>query len=269
MSRYQQQRNQARTRSLRLMSTGRLYRAAGATGPQAEAAVPALDESRQRPRLTTAPADPDLSITSAAQMAPEGPRVHQEVPAEQNSPDAPAHPADVAAEVPAPEVATTPDEPRSALTPDYAHLFEHATPQEELHTPAATPAETQPREDNSGLRWVHVSFILITVALVLGAATVRFTGEFGLPAGGPFFLVVVLTALFTRFQDRWAPAVMAPIAWLAAVLGPGQFTISHTKSPLLDQALLIFQGLSDNALWVLGSVLAGAGVAIARNRRGS
>jgi hypothetical protein len=128
MSRHQQQRNQAQTRSLRLMSTGRLYRAAGATGPQAEAAVPALDESRQRPRMTTAPVDPDLSITGAAHTAPDGPRVHQEVPAEQLSPDAPAHPAEVAAEVPAPEISTAPDEQHSALTPDYAHLFEQAIP---------------------------------------------------------------------------------------------------------------------------------------------
>jgi hypothetical protein len=267
MSRYRRQRNRAQTRSLRCMSTGRLYRAAGATGPQAEAAVPALDESRQRPRMTTAPADPDLSITSAAQMAPEGPRVHQEVPPEPIIRETPAHSTEVVAGVP--EISPTPNEQHSALTPDYAHLFEQATPLEEMHTPATTPAETAPSDNRSGLRWGHVSFILITVALVLGSATVRFTGEFGLPAGGPFFLVVVLTALFTRFQDRWAPAVMAPIAWLAAVLGPGQFTISHTKSPLLDQALLIFQGLSDNSLWVLGSVLAGAGVAFARNRRGS
>jgi hypothetical protein len=226
--------------------------------------VPALDESRQRPRLTTTPADPDLSITSAAQMAPEGPRVHQEVP-DGHSPEA----LPSGSEVPAPETPGARDEQRTALTPDYAHLFEHDTPPAERIEPATAPASEASHDTSGGLRWGHVSFILISVALVLGAATVIFTGEFGLPAGGPFFLVVVLTALFTRFQDRWAPAVMAPIAWLAAVLGPGQFTITHTRSPLLDQALLIFQGLSDNALWVLGSVLAGAGVAVARNRRGS
>jgi hypothetical protein len=256
------------------MSTGRLYRAVGATGPQAEGALPALDETRQRPRLRTAPADQDLSISGAAKTAPEGPRVHRDDGAhvEPIIEGAPSEPFDAG---PSPDTsATAIDEHHRqppVLTPDYAHLFGQVEP---TPTPPSPSAETQavgdePVGPDGGLRWNHVSFILITVALVLGAASVRFTGEFGLSAGGPFFLVVVLTALFTRFQDRWAPAVMAPIAWLAAVLGPGQFTISHTKSPLLDQALLIFQGLSDNALWVLGSVMAGAGVAVARNRRGS
>lgn len=239
--------------------SGRLYKAVGAAGVTAEHARVALAEEAQQPRVTAA--KDDTSRFSFIDEVPDGPAVLDAV-----------EPAILEA-VSARNLAPMDPLPVKASLEEFEHLF--GTPATPAPSKAAEEIPAVEDEDDEWeevevrtFYWGQIAILLTTTAVVLGLISGLAFSRFGLFVGIPYFVIAVWLAFRADFDDRLAPAVITPLAWFIAILGPGQFTVTHDGSALLTQGLLVFQGLSDNAVWIIGSVLATTGITVARGRRG-
>ena len=106
---------------------------------------------------------------------------------------------------------------------------------------------------------------VVVAGLILGFATALVLDGFGWFVGLPLAGLTMFLTLRLTLEDRWAGAVAAPLAWLLVIVVPGQLTVTHDGSVVLTQVLLIAQGLSDNAIWIVVPAVVGAVVA---RRRG-
>lgn len=259
------------------MSASRLYRAAGATGPQAATAVEALAESAQRPRLIPeAPdsADPDLLLRVLADHAPDGPADPADIP--EPLPEIQAHQTALRATTESPATApaiATEDRPVAAPPVPSPHAQVQPTASAPQPSDAASTepsslarmARLAQRTPASGLRWSRFLTVLVVVGLALGLITAVTVDGFGWFVGVPLTVLSVLLTPRLVWEDRWAGAVAPPLAWLAIIVGPGQILVTHDGSLALSQALLVAQGLTDNALWIL--LPAAFGALVARHRQ--
>jgi hypothetical protein len=74
-------------------------------------------------------------------------------------------------------------------------------------------------------------------------------------------VVAVVAPIITRPGDRSLPAMLPPLAFLAAVLIAGQGLVPDNETPLRTrEAVMILQQLGSNAIWVV--VATGASVVI-------
>ena len=238
--------------------SGRLYKAVGAAGSIADTARIALAEDAQRPRVSAL--KDETSHFAFVADVPDGPAVLDAV-----------EPAILEA-VSARSLAPMDPLPVKESLEEFEHLFGTASSEPEAvadEVEAAIDDEDEWEEvEIRTFNWGQIGILLTATTLVLGLISGIAFGRFGLFVGIPYLAIAVFLALRADFDDRLAPAVMTPLAWFVAVIGPGQFTVTHDGSALLTQGLLIFQGLSDNAIWIIGSVIGTAGIAVARGRKG-
>lgn len=248
--------------------SGRLFKAAGASGEQAESAIQALPENRQASR-STAPASVGNSVLPSIIDAVEV-AIAEPVAAAALSPldSLPSQSSLTEFEH---LFASTPAAPADGATPATVNVTaSSAAAPAPFAVSSAVPAESDEEWEEVVIRqfpWMQTTLILLAVGLVFGFASALLFNTMGIWLGIPMFVATVLLALRAYINDRWAPAVMSPIAWLVAILIPGQFTVSHDGSLFLTVAVLVFQSLSDVAIWLVGGVIAASVIATVRGRR--
>lgn len=78
--------------------------------------------------------------------------------------------------------------------------------------------------------------------------------------------VSIIAPLMTRTGDRSLPAMMPPLAFLAAVLIAGQLLVPETGgSPRTREAVMIVQTLGPNAMWVVAATILSTSIAAIRH----
>jgi len=114
----------------------------------------------------------------------------------------------------------------------------------------AGPAPTPP----SGIPgWLVVSIATLAV-IGVAVAEVLLEERIGLWTGIALVGVGVVAPLVTRHGDRSLPAMMPPLAFLAAVLVAGQALVEPTGgSWRTRQAVMIVETLGTNAPWVIAA----------------
>ncbi len=107
---------------------------------------------------------------------------------------------------------------------------------------------------------------MVTVAslLVVGVAVAEVRLEDRISTWTNIMLVVVavIAPIVTRPGDRSLPAMMPPLAYLAAVLVAGQWLLPETESSLRTrEAVMVIQTLGPNALWVIAATVLAVSIA--------
>jgi hypothetical protein len=111
---------------------------------------------------------------------------------------------------------------------------------------------------------------VVTVAtlVVIGVATLEavLRDRIGPWTGVTLVVVAVISPLVTRKGDRSLPAMMPPLAFLAAVLIAGQLLVPETGGTLRTrEALMIVQTLGPNAVWVVVATILSTTIAAIRH----
>jgi len=98
--------------------------------------------------------------------------------------------------------------------------------------------------------------VTIATLIVVGVAVAEalLQGRVGWWAGAALVTVSVVAAAVTRPGDRSLPAMMPPLAFLAAVVIAGQVLLPDKPESLLArEGLVILQALGANAVWVVAA----------------
>lgn len=98
--------------------------------------------------------------------------------------------------------------------------------------------------------------VLIATLLIITVAMIEVVerGQIGQWTGITLIVVSAIAVLVTRPGDRALPAMMPPLAFLAAVVIAGQPLVSTTiDDPWQRQAVMIAETLGENALWVVAA----------------
>lgn len=132
--------------------------------------------------------------------------------------------------------------------------------------PAVTPGGPADRPGAStglpGGTAVAVATLAVMAVAVLEAH--RF-GRIGVLTGMALALVSLVAALVTRPGDRSLPAMMPPLAFLAAILVAGLLVLpSDAAGTWRAAALLVVDTLGSNAAWVIGATAVATVVAVLR-----
>jgi hypothetical protein len=105
---------------------------------------------------------------------------------------------------------------------------------------------------------------LVVVAVAALEAALR--DRIGPWTGVTLVVVAIIAPLVTRAGDRSLPAMMPPLAFLAAVLIAGQLLVPATGGSLRTrEALMIVQTLGPNAIWVVAATILSTTIATIRH----
>jgi hypothetical protein len=110
--------------------------------------------------------------------------------------------------------------------------------------------------------------VALATLMVIGVATLEaaLLDRIGLWTGVTLVLVAIIAALVTRKGDRSLPAMMPPLAFLAAVLVAGQLLVPSTGGSLRTrEALMVVQTLGPNAIWVVTATILSTTIAAIRH----
>ena len=114
-----------------------------------------------------------------------------------------------------------------------------------------------------GGRVVAVATFIVVATAVVEAAT---QDRIGLWTDVALVAVSVLGALVTRAGDRSLPAMMPPLAFLAAALVAGQLLIDGTAGTWRTrEALMLMDVLGANAPWVVAATALSVTIALVRH----
>ncbi len=106
------------------------------------------------------------------------------------------------------------------------------------------------------------TLMVVTVAIVEAAVRDRI----GPWTGVTLIAVAVIAPLVTRAGDRSLPAMMPPLAFLAAVLIAGQLLVPEAGGSLRTrEAVMIVQTLGPNAVWVVAATILSTSIAAIRH----
>ena len=243
-------------RPARPVDTGRLYRSAGAEGPQAHDAIPALSTGE-----LPAAAGAAAAGLAAASAAP-APEVDSGTPA--------ADPGTASTGnggwVPVVPLTAIPDD--AAAVPSDQEL-EVPVIVPDLADDRVVPAEPTTDPVKGGLTWTGVAVVMtaVTVALAFAQVLVMPDTSVWWITGVGYVLATVYCALTVRPTDLWAAFVVPPLAWLIGLLTAGQLTLQGGGSLLLREGAMVFVGLSFNAPWIIGAALLALVIILVRRAR--
>ncbi len=282
---------------------GRLYRSAGAEGGLAGVAIPALvrgpaidpslplsPEAVARESLVIEVAHPPVLTPDAPEPAVEALAVEAELPVVTQTVNdvtpEPVAPPDLAMPLLPPpvetpiEAAPQPVQPIAPVsgTPLFPVPVEIVTSGSPLEPAAVAPnfQTDAPRvatvlpgtpAPGTGLSWTRGSLIIIGVTVVAAFIDAFLRHGLGTITGLALIGSSAFVALRLQRADIWAAVIMPPLAFLAAVVTAGQFTLAATGSLMSRQALNIVTGLSLNAPWILAATLIAFIIVMVRRHR--
>jgi H+/gluconate symporter-like permease len=100
--------------------------------------------------------------------------------------------------------------------------------------------------------------VAVATAVVVAAALIEVLVQdtIGSWTGITLVVVAVVASLLTRAGDRSLPAMMPPLAFLAAALTAGQLLVPSGNDPLwFREALMLLDVLGANAVWVVAATV--------------
>lgn len=104
------------------------------------------------------------------------------------------------------------------------------------------------------------SLLVIAVAIVEALLQERI----GLWAGVTLLAVSIVAPVITQHGDHSLPAMMPPLAFLAAVLIAGQWLLPDSANSLRTrEAVMVISTLGPNALWVIAATILSVSIAAA------
>jgi len=216
--------------------TGRLYRSAGAEGPAAAAAIPALElvsAQVESMGVSTGQAAPAARPISDPRTTPA--TYHQPTPLDiDESGDA------YAIDLDSSDVAKPTRSPRASLNPA-AH--------------------------RAGLTYSGAAVVILAATVLVGFIDALLNHHLGWLTGIALVASTIYAALNVRLSDVWAPAILAPLGFLVATLTAGQLTLGSSGSWFVREGYMIFRSLAINAPWIIGATVIGAGIALWRRRQ--
>lgn len=110
--------------------------------------------------------------------------------------------------------------------------------------------------------------VAVATAVVIAAALVEVLAQetIGSWTGITLVVVAVVASLITRAGDRSLPAMMPPLAFLAAALTAGQLLVPSGKEPLwVREALMLLDVLGANAVWVVAATVLSVTISTVRH----
>jgi hypothetical protein len=210
--------------------SGRLYRSSGAEGPAAETAIPAMDSGLVR--ISTDPtAQPAAAYRSATSQSPDAPD-------------------------------------RSGSTFAAAGIgFTDEEPADSVEAPAASARHSfRVSAQPTGLTYNGAAVVILAATIVVGFIDAILNHKLGWLTGVALVASAVYAALNVRIADAWAPAILAPLGFMAATLTAGQLTRGSSGSWFIREGYMIFRSLAVNAPWIIGATVICAGIAFWRKR---
>ena len=133
---------------------------------------------------------------------------------------------------------------------------------------AGVPASASLRVPASAAGLPGVRVVILATGLVICAALLEamLRERIGAWTGSTLVVVAVVSPLVTRRGDRSLPAMMPPLAFLAATLIAGQLLLPLTGEPLRTrEAVMIMTTLGANAAWIVAATIASTTVAAIRH----
>jgi hypothetical protein len=132
--------------------------------------------------------------------------------------------------------------------------------------PGAAHAPDAPDTEGRGFRGGRVVVVGTLVVIGVAALEASLRDRIGLWTGVTLVVVAIIAPLVTRSGDRSLPAMMPPLAFLAAVLIAGQLLVPDTGgSWRTREALMIVQTLGPNAIWVVVATVLSTTIAAVRH----
>ncbi len=132
--------------------------------------------------------------------------------------------------------------------------------------PGAVPAAAAQRDQGRGFRGGRVVALATLAVIAVACLEAALRDRIGLWTGITLVVVAIIAPLVTRAGDRSLPAMMPPLAFLAAVLIAGQLLVPTTGgSWRTREALMIAQTLGPNAIWVVAATILSTTIAAIRH----
>lgn len=130
----------------------------------------------------------------------------------------------------------------------------------------AAAATVEADAGGRGFRGGRVVALATLVVIAVAAVEAALRDQIGLWTGVTLVVVAIIAPLVTRAGDRSLPAMMPPLAFLAAVLVAGQLLVPATGgSWRTREALMIVQTLGPNAVWVVAATILSTTIAAVRH----
>ena len=212
---------------------GRLYRSTGAEGPAAAMAIPALAAAPASAGPIRISSD---SASQTPQTAPsQAPPLSRPVGTEYGR----AAVVDSQTSIPVAD-STSEKSPRLSLHPSV-----HA----------------------AGLTYNGAAVVIFASTILVGFVDALLNHRLGWLTGIALVASSIYAALNVRLADLWAPAILAPLGFMAATLTAGQLTRGSSGSWFVREGYMIFRSLAVNALWIIGATVIAAGIAYWRRRQ--
>ena len=143
--------------------------------------------------------------------------------------------------------------------------------------PDAVAAETELSWSSQKLQsqkthgWTYPGVFILTslaMAVVMGSDAL-INGEVGTISNVGLLVLSLIAATQVRTIDYTAAIWSPPLAWVFALATGGQFGMTMSGSLLRKEIFHFAYGLANHAVWILGSVIISATIAIVRHGRRS
>jgi hypothetical protein len=132
--------------------------------------------------------------------------------------------------------------------------------------PGTTAAAEHPEVEGRGFRGGRVVMLATLVVIAVAAVEAALRDRIGPWTGVALVIVAIIASLVTRAGDRSLPAMMPPLAFMAAVLIAGQLLVpANGGTWRTREALMIVQTLGSNAVWVVAATILSTAIAAIRH----